>query len=73
MLPMTSIHRRTLNLLLVEIFKSVRKLYKFIEIMWGTFIMKQAVYGIRKGTKLDNPFGRTTAAIFFFDFRAALA
>ena len=39
--------------------------------MWNTFIMKQAVYNLRKGTELD--IGRTTGAINSFDFRASLA
>ena len=66
-----TVHTKNLQLLVVEIFKSLRHLNP--EFMWDSFILKPEVYHLRQGQSLVIPHARSTRAINTLDFRAALA
>ena len=66
-----SIHTKNLQLLLIEIFKSVNHLNP--EFMWDSFIMKPDLYNLRQGSSIVVPRATSTRATNSFDVRAALA
>ena len=66
-----TVHTKNLQLLVVEIFKSLNHLNP--EFMWDSFVLKLEVYNLRQGPSLVIPRARSTRAINALDFRAALA
>ena len=66
-----AIHTRNLRLLLLEIFKSIKRLNP--EIMWDTFAEKVSSYRLRCGSSLHIPRISTVSGLNSFDFRASLA
>jgi len=66
-----TVHTKNLQLLIIEIFKSLRHLNP--EFMWDSFVLKPAVYSLRQGPSLNIPRARSARAINSLDFRAALA
>ena len=67
----TTINTRNLQLLVIEVYKSLNHLNP--ELMWDSFILKSEAYCLRQGLSLTIPPARTTSAVDYFDFRAALA
>ncbi len=67
----TTIHTKNLQLLVIEIFKSLNQLNP--EFMWKIFTLRDSTYNLRQGSSLVIPNARTSRAINSFDFRAALA
>ena len=65
------IHTKNLQLLVIEIFKSLNHLSP--ELMWNSFTIRPASYNLRHGSSLIVPRARSTRALNSFDFRAALA
>ncbi len=66
-----SIHNKNLQMLVVEIFKSLNHLNP--EFMWNSFTLRPNLYNLRQGSSLIVPRARSTRALNSFDFRAALA
>ena len=67
----SSIHTRNLNLMVIEIFKSLNCLNP--KIMWNTFEVKPSSYNLRQGQSLLIPVAKTVRALNSFDLRASLA
>ena len=67
----THIHIRNLQLMIIEIFKSLK--YFNPEIMWDVFNVRESSYELRQGSALLIPRARSTKAINSFIFRATLA
>ena len=66
------IHTTNLNLLMIEVFKTVNNLGP--KIMWDSFKFKDPnKYCLRRGRNLEIPKAHTTRDINSFDFRAAMA
>ena len=66
-----NIHIKNLQLLVIEVFKSLNQLNP--ELMWNTFTLRDKSYNLRQGSSLIIPIARTSRALNSFDFRAALA
>ena len=61
------IHTKNLQLLVVEIFKSLNHLNP--EFMWDSFTVRPNLYALRHRPSLIVPPARFTRALNFFDFR----
>ena len=66
-----SIHTNNLQLMMIEVFKTLNRLSP--EIMWNSFEVKPNSYNLRHGSSFVVPHAASTRAVNSFDFRASLA